>query len=66
MAYRPLRTGCRTPTDLKDRHYRRNGMKQYSEPELDITKFDISDETDFGGDNEVSAGELFPGAQINW
>ena len=41
-------------------------MKQYSEPELDITKFDIADETDFGGDNEVSAGELVPGAQINW
>ncbi len=51
---------------MKDGHYRRNGMKQYSEPELDITKFDIADETDFGGDNEVSAVELFPGAQINW
>jgi hypothetical protein len=41
-------------------------MKQYSEPDFEITKFDITDVTNFGDDNEVSAGELFPDPMIKW
>lgn len=41
-------------------------MKKYTEPELEIVSFEIEDVTSFGGDNEVSAGELFPAMQIDW
>ena len=41
-------------------------MKKYSEPELEIVSFETDDSTNFGGDNEVSAGELFPAVQIDW
>lgn len=30
-------------------------MKQYAEPELEIIKFEITDDTNFGSDNELSA-----------
>ena len=41
-------------------------MKKYEEPELEIIMFRIEDVTNFGGDNEVSAGELVPAVQIDW
>ena len=41
-------------------------MKKYTEPELEIVRFEIEDVTNFGGDNEISAGELFPNWQIDW
>ena len=41
-------------------------MKKYDDPEIGLVSFDVEDETDFGGDNEISAGELFPGRQIDW
>jgi len=41
-------------------------MKKYSEPELEIVSFEIEDETNFGGDNEISAGQLFPAWQQDW
>jgi subtilisin family serine protease len=37
-----------------------------ADPEIELVSFDVEDETDFGGDNEISAGELFPGRQIDW
>lgn len=41
-------------------------MKKYDEPEIEIVSFDVKDVTDFGGDNEISAGELLPDQQIDW
>lgn len=41
-------------------------MKKYTEPELEIVSFEVEDVTNFGGDNEISAGELFPNRQIDW
>ncbi len=41
-------------------------MKKYTEPELEIVSFEVEDVTNFGGDNEISAGELFPNGQIDW
>ena len=47
--------------------YRRNSdMKKYEEPELEIVSFEVEDFTNFGGDNEISAAELFPTKQIDW
>lgn len=41
-------------------------MKKYEDPELEIVSFEVEDFTNFGGDNEVSAAELFPTKQIDW
>lgn len=41
-------------------------MKKYDEPEIEIASFEVEDLTNFGEDNEVSAGELFPSRQIDW
>ncbi len=41
-------------------------MKKYDEPRIEIFSFEIEDVTNFGGDNEISAGELFPSWQIDW
>lgn len=41
-------------------------MKKYVEPELEIVSFEVEDVTNFGDDNEISAGELFPDWQIDW
>ena len=47
--------------------YRRNSdMKKYEEPELEIVSFEVEDVTNFVGDNEISAGELFPSIQLDW
>lgn len=40
-------------------------MKNYSEPELEIMAFEIEDVTNFG-DNEISAGQLFPITISDW
>ena len=41
-------------------------MKKYDEPEIGIVSFEVEDLTNFGEDNEVSAGELVPSWQIDW
>ena len=41
-------------------------MKKYEEPDLEIVSFEVEDVTNFGEDNEISAGELFPSTQIDW
>ena len=42
-------------------------MKRYNDPELEIVNFTVADVTNnFGDDNEVSAGQLFPDVQIDW
>jgi hypothetical protein len=41
-------------------------MKTYSEPELEVVSIDLDDEVSFGGDNEISAGQLFPSTVADW
>ena len=41
-------------------------MKKYEEPELGIVSFEVEDATNFGSDNEISAGALFPYTQTDW
>ena len=46
-------------------------MKRYSDPELEVMSFAIVDVTnnnddDFGGDNEISASQMFDNIQYDW
>ncbi len=41
-------------------------MKKYVDPTIEVTNFEVTDITNFGGDNEVSAGVLFPDSITNW
>lgn len=41
-------------------------MKKYFDPELEIVNFTVADVTNFGEEDEVSAGSLFPNLSIDW
>ena len=41
-------------------------MKHYSDPVIEVVNFDITDITNFGQENEISAGALFGSISIDW
>ncbi|MBR4658174.1 MAG: hypothetical protein IKP26_02840 [Clostridia bacterium] len=46
-------------------------MKRYTDPELEIVSFEVTDITntddgEFGDENEVSFTDMNPNIQINW